>query len=116
VPLSTETRKEQLRTNTPEASPGVLVVRRHRLLVRCSHWLNVPILLGLILSGISIYWASPVAREQQRMAREVALHGESEREDISALSQDARKPGISIVVFLLSPKMQSKAGAAAFLS
>jgi len=25
---------------------------------RWSHWLNVPILLGLILSGI--YWASPI--------------------------------------------------------
>jgi thiosulfate reductase cytochrome b subunit len=40
--------------------PGVLVVRKHHLLVRWSHWLNVPILLGLILSGISIYWASPI--------------------------------------------------------
>ncbi|MGA8872211.1 MAG: cytochrome b/b6 domain-containing protein [Candidatus Acidiferrales bacterium] len=30
------------------------------MLVRWSHWLNVPILLGLILSGMSIYWASPV--------------------------------------------------------
>jgi thiosulfate reductase cytochrome b subunit len=38
----------------------VPVVRRHHLLVRWSHWLNVPILLGLILSGISIYWASPI--------------------------------------------------------
>ena len=28
--------------------------------MRWSHWLNVPLLLGLILSGISIYWASPV--------------------------------------------------------
>jgi len=28
--------------------------------VRWSHWLNVPILLGLILSGISIYWSSPI--------------------------------------------------------
>jgi len=28
--------------------------------VRYSHWLNVPILIGLIVSGISIYWASPV--------------------------------------------------------
>jgi hypothetical protein len=28
--------------------------------VRRSHWLNVPILLGLILSGISIYWSSPI--------------------------------------------------------
>jgi len=38
----------------------VLVVKRHHLLVRWSYWLNVPILLGLILSGISIYWASPI--------------------------------------------------------
>ena len=40
--------------------PGVLVVRRHHLLVRWSHWLNVPLLLGLVLSGISIYWSSPI--------------------------------------------------------
>ena len=40
--------------------PGVLVVKKHHLLVRWSHWLNVPILVGLILSGISIYWASPI--------------------------------------------------------
>jgi hypothetical protein len=39
---------------------GVLVVKKHHLLVRWSHWLNVPILLGLIVSGMSIYWASPV--------------------------------------------------------
>jgi len=38
----------------------VPVIRKHHLLVRWSHWLNVPILLGLILSGMSIYWASPV--------------------------------------------------------
>jgi thiosulfate reductase cytochrome b subunit len=47
-------------TSTLPEEPGVLVVRKHHLLVRCSHWLNVPILLGLILSGISIYWASPI--------------------------------------------------------
>src|ERR1700726_5196489 len=52
--------------NNPNSSsrlphqPHVLVVRKHHLLVRWSHWLNVPILLGLILSGISIYWASPI--------------------------------------------------------
>jgi thiosulfate reductase cytochrome b subunit len=28
--------------------------------VRLSHWLNVPILFALIVSGFSIYWASPV--------------------------------------------------------
>jgi hypothetical protein len=48
----------------PEDRSGVRVVRRHHLLVRCSHWLNVPILLGLILRGLSIYWASPVYHHQ----------------------------------------------------
>src|SRR6266478_6437860 len=40
--------------------PGVLVAKKLHLLVRWSHWLNLPILLGLIVNGISIYWASPV--------------------------------------------------------
>src|SRR2546426_11712715 len=47
-------------TSTLQEEPGVLVARKHHLLVRWSHWLNLPILLGLIVSGISIYWASPV--------------------------------------------------------
>jgi hypothetical protein len=47
-------------TSTLPEQPGVLVVRKHHFLVRWSHWLNVPILLGLILSGISIYWAAPI--------------------------------------------------------
>jgi DMSO/TMAO reductase YedYZ molybdopterin-dependent catalytic subunit/thiosulfate reductase cytochrome b subunit len=42
------------------AQPGVLVVKRHHVLVRWSHWLNVPLLLGLVVSGVSIYWASPI--------------------------------------------------------
>ena len=46
--------------STLPEQPGVLVVRKHHFLVRWSHWMNVPILLGLILSGISIYWASPI--------------------------------------------------------
>jgi hypothetical protein len=41
--------------STPESEAGVLVVHRHHLLMRCSHWLNVPILLGLILSDVAIY-------------------------------------------------------------
>src|SRR5215472_15474735 len=60
VPRSMQLDKERLTTSAPERPAGVLVVRRHHLLVRYSHWLNVPILLGLILSGVSIYWASPV--------------------------------------------------------
>jgi thiosulfate reductase cytochrome b subunit len=47
-------------TSTLPVPPGVLVVKRHHILVRSSHWLNVPLLLGLVLSGISIYWASPI--------------------------------------------------------
>jgi thiosulfate reductase cytochrome b subunit len=46
--------------STPQVEPGVLTAKRHHVLVRLSHWVNVPLLLGLVLSGISIYWSSPV--------------------------------------------------------
>ena len=52
--------REPNSTSTLLVRPGVLVVKRHHILVRWSHWLNVPLLFGLILSGISIYWASPI--------------------------------------------------------
>jgi len=64
VSRSTQLENERLATLTPGNQAGVRVVRRHHLLVRCSHWLNVPILLGLILSGVSIYWASPVYKHK----------------------------------------------------
>jgi hypothetical protein len=64
VPHSTQSCKEQIATSAPESEAGALVVSRHHLPVRCSHWLNVPILLGLILSGMSIYWASPVYKHK----------------------------------------------------
>jgi thiosulfate reductase cytochrome b subunit len=52
--------REPNSTSTLLVRPGVLVVKRHHILVRWSHWLNAPLLFGLILSGISIYWASPI--------------------------------------------------------
>jgi hypothetical protein len=52
--------KEAIPTSTLPKQLGVLVSKRHHLLVRWGHWLNVPILLGLVLSGISIYWSSPI--------------------------------------------------------
>src|SRR6201981_2754900 len=58
--LATLADNEPIATSTFPEKRGVLVAKKHHLLVRWSHWLNVPILLGLILSGISIYWASPV--------------------------------------------------------
>jgi len=42
------------------ASETVAVVRKHHWLVRLTHWLNIPLLTGLTLSGVSIYWAAPV--------------------------------------------------------
>lgn len=38
----------------------VKVVQKHHALVRFAHWFNVPTLLVLVLSGLSIHWASPV--------------------------------------------------------
>ena len=62
MPHSTQLRQERTATCTPASSSRVRVARKHHLLVRISHWLNIPLLLGLIVSGISIYWASPVYR------------------------------------------------------
>ncbi len=42
------------------AAETVPVVRKHHWLVRVTHWANIPLLTGLILSGLSIYWAAPV--------------------------------------------------------
>jgi len=61
---STHPANEPNSTSTLLEKPSVLVAKKHHLLVRWSHWLNVPILLGLILSGISIYWASPIYRHK----------------------------------------------------
>jgi len=47
-------------TSTLPEQTDVLVIRKHHFLVRWSHWLDSAILLGLILSGISTYWASPI--------------------------------------------------------
>ena len=63
APHFTQGHKEPMATFTPAAPPPcVSVVRRHHVLVRVSHWLIIPLLLGLIVSGISIYWASPIYR------------------------------------------------------
>jgi thiosulfate reductase cytochrome b subunit len=36
------------------------IVRKHHVLVRLTHWANVPLLFGLIATGLAIYWAAPV--------------------------------------------------------
>jgi len=49
-----------VRAKAAPAAPRIAVVPKHHALVRLSHWANVPILLVLIATGFSIYWASPV--------------------------------------------------------
>jgi len=44
------------------AAEPVRVVNKHDGLVRAAHWAHVPLLLGLIVSGLAIYWAAPVFR------------------------------------------------------
>jgi thiosulfate reductase cytochrome b subunit len=46
-------------STTPQALEKA-VVAKHHWLVRVTHWANIPLLLGLGISGLSIYWASPV--------------------------------------------------------
>ncbi len=43
-----------------DSGESIRVIQKHDLLVRISHWANIPVLAALILSGLSIYWASPV--------------------------------------------------------
>ena len=59
---ATQAQQAAARTTGPE--PRLRVVRKHHLLVRVSHWLNVLLLTGLVVSGISIYWASPVYQHE----------------------------------------------------
>ena len=51
---------EEIEEVVDEHASQRLIVIKHHALVRLSHWLNVPILFALIVSGLSIYWASPV--------------------------------------------------------
>src|SRR5262245_33917541 len=44
------------------AAEPVRVASKHHGLVRATHWAHVPLLAGLILSGLAIYWAAPVFR------------------------------------------------------
>jgi thiosulfate reductase cytochrome b subunit len=47
---------------TARAAGPVRVANKHDGLVRAAHWVHVPLLLGLIASGLAIYWAAPVFR------------------------------------------------------
>ena len=56
------TAAESISTAREPRGESIPVVVKHHALVRFSHWANIPLLSGLIVSGLSIYWASPVFR------------------------------------------------------
>jgi thiosulfate reductase cytochrome b subunit len=56
------------------AQAPIRVVVKHHALVRLSHWLNIPLLLGMIVSGLSIYWASPVYGHPRALASWIYEH------------------------------------------
>lgn len=55
------------------SSPAIERVYRHRLPVRISHWLNVPFLIILIMSGLQIFNAHPALYWGDRSDRDQAL-------------------------------------------
>jgi thiosulfate reductase cytochrome b subunit len=50
-------RRDAARARAAELVP---VAHKHHLLVRWTHWIHVPLLLGLVATGLAIYWAAPV--------------------------------------------------------
>ena len=57
----------------PDPAPVAERVYRHRLPVRISHWLNVPILIILIMSGLQIFNAHPALYWGDRSDRDQPL-------------------------------------------
>lgn len=41
-------------------SSEIAIVKKHALWIRWAHWINFPILMLMILSGIQIYWANDI--------------------------------------------------------
>ena len=60
-------------TALPTAAPIVERIYRHRLPVRISHWLNVPCLIILIMSGLQIFNAHPALYWGDRSDRDQSL-------------------------------------------
>ena len=75
-PMAEPPASEALSTaGNPEVSspPAMEWVYRHRLPVRISHWLNVPFLIILIMSGLQIFNAHPALYWGDRSDRDRAL-------------------------------------------
>lgn len=76
MPIVEASASETLSTmSTPmvSSSPVIERVYRHRLPVRISHWLNVPFLIILIMSGLQIFNAHPSLYWGDRSDRDQAV-------------------------------------------
>lgn len=76
MPIVEASASETLSTmSTPmvSSSPVIERVYRHRLPVRISHWLNVPFLIILIMSGLQIFNAHPALYWGDRSDRDQAV-------------------------------------------
>src|SRR3982751_5092456 len=79
LPLEAQAASASLAANqgtvsTPPSTMAPVIERvyRHRLPVRISHWLNVPCLLILIMSGLQIFNAHPALYWGDRSDRDLA--------------------------------------------
>lgn len=76
IPIAEPSASEALSTvSNPVASspPAIEWVYRHRLPVRVSHWINVPFLIILIMSGLQIFNAHPALYWGDRSDRDQPL-------------------------------------------
>lgn len=73
MPDSSKSATASIADRGVSAGPSVERVYRHRLPVRISHWLNVPVLLILIMSGLQIFNAHPALYWGDRSDRERPL-------------------------------------------
>jgi len=76
MPIAEPSAYEVLSTGsnpTVSSPPAIERVYRHRLPVRISHWLNVPFLIILIMSGLQIFNAHPALYWGDRSDRDRAL-------------------------------------------
>jgi len=73
VPDGLEANRSPVSAALPTSVPVVEKVYRHRLPVRISHWLNVPFLIILIMSGLQIFNAHPALYWGDRSDRDQPL-------------------------------------------
>ena len=61
----------------PDTAPPVRLVRKHPLAIRWLHWINFPVLMLMLWSGLLIYWAYdsyPTPRRALKMPNRISVY------------------------------------------